>query len=534
MKTVKEQLAKSLKQVLKKWGYSFKETFINISYPKISLYGDYTTNIAMKLAKELGEPANTLAEKIIAKLRAAKTLKSIFAEIKVERPGFINFYLSKEFLNQQAAYLLSLKRDLGQRNIGKKKKVQIEFISANPTGPLTIGNGRGGFYGDALGNVLKKCGFRVVKEYLINDAGKQIEALGHSVLKDEQAVYHGNYIDELHQRFCGRKDFYKVGQEAAEIILEKYIKHTIEAKMKIKFDVWFSEERELRKTGAIEKILTWLKRHGHLYEKAGAWWFKSSVYGDSRDRVLIKGNGEFTYLAQDFAYLRNKFTKRKFDKVINVWGADHQGDVAGLLNAAKVLGYEGKQEVILQQFVRLIKDGKEMRMSKRAGNYVTIDELINEVGHDAVRFIFLMFSPSTHIDFNLDLAKERSNKNPVYYVQYAYARIASLLRQPELKVDTNQRKKPTEIYYKHPAELDLIKEVIKWPEILEEISQTYQVQLLPEYAIGLADKFHQFYDQCRIISQGQVNWSRVKLVYIIRKVLSEILGIIGVSAPEKM
>jgi len=300
--------------------------------------------------------------------------------------------------------------------------------------------------------------------------------------------------------------------------------------MKIKFDVWFSEYDELRQTNKAAMMIDYLKNKKLIYQKDGAWWFKSSDHGDVRDRVLVKTNGETTYLAQDFAYLQNKFTERKFDKVIYVWGADHHGDVAGLLNAAKVLGHEGKAEVILLQFVRLLKDGKEVRMSKRKGNYIKMSDLIDVVGHDVARFMFLMYAPSSHIDFDLNVAQEKSEKNPVYYLQYAFARISSLLSQPEV----GKVKSIKQIKLDHRSALSLAAALFKWPEILEEAAANNRVQLLPTYALDLANKFHHFYDQCRVINNGEANPGWVALIRLTHKVLLEVINVIGVEAPAKM
>ncbi|MDP2587106.1 MAG: arginine--tRNA ligase, partial [Candidatus Komeilibacteria bacterium] len=452
--------------------------------------------------------------------------------VKIEaiKPGFINFYLNPVFLSAQVESILKFKGDYGRSDVGRGEKIQLEFISANPTGPLTVGNGRGGFYGDVLGNVMTACDFNVTKEYLINDAGNQITSLGHSVLKDEQAVYSGDYINDLHERIK-ESNPYQVGQQAAKIILDELLKPTVEEGMKVKFDNWFSEDTQLRQTKKIDQVIDWLKQENFLYEKDNAWWFKSSEHGDTRDRVLVKTNGEFTYLAQDFAYLVSKFKARKFSKVINIWGADHHGDVAGLLAAAKVLGYAGKQEVILMQFVKLFKDGQEVRMSKRRGTYVAMSELLEMVGHDAVRFLFLMYSNNTHINFDLNLAQERSEKNPVYYVQYAYARISGILRQKEVEEVKPGSK---DLEYSHEAELSLAKLLIRYPEVLAQVALDYEVQKLPSYALEIADKFHQFYHQCRVINEGKIDLSRLELVRLTKKILGEVLAVIGISAPEKM
>jgi arginyl-tRNA synthetase len=528
MKQVKDKLKEILKGLAD--GYRADVTF-EIEFPKSSGFGDLSTNLAMKLAENLSKNPQEIASELKDKLMAAFELKSIIERVEIAGPGFINFFITAEYLANRAAQILKAKKDFGKLSLGRGQKINIEFISANPTGPLTVGNGRGGFFGDALANVLERVGYKVVREYLINDAGGQIEALGHSVLKDGEAVYKGDYIDELNKKFGDQDNIGLAGERAADYILTNYIKTVISNKMKIDFDVWFSERKKLRRAKKIVKVIEWLKEKDLIYELDGAWWFKSADYGDSRDRVLVKSNGEFTYLAQDFAYLKNKFGERKFNLAINVWGADHHGDVPGLLNAAKVLGYEGRQVILLMQFVRLISQGQEFKMSKRRGTYFTMDELIDLVGHDATRFLFLSRSNNTHLDFDVDLAKEKSEKNPVLYVQYAFARISGILRQQEIK---RIKAGKASITIDSFPQRELLRELIKWPLVLEEISYNYQVNKLTSYATSLADSFHQFYANCRVIDNGLVNLSNVQLVLLSQKVFKEVLQTIGISALEKM
>ncbi len=528
METIKTKLHQAILRSLKSCNYEFKDE-IQLSYPNLSSYGDYTTNVAMQVANLEATSPIKIAECLKEKLLSDKFIIKTFSHVEVAKPGFINFFFSLKFLNKEAESILQSKVDYGVSELGKKKKVQIEFISANPTGPLTLGNGRGGFYGDVLGNVLSRVGFKVEKEYLINDGGNQILMLGHSVLKDGEAQYHGEYIDKLNKELGQEKNVMLVGEKAADIILNNIIKKTIEEKMKIKFDHWFSEKKELRNNDKLEKVLKKVKNY--LYEKDGALWFKSEELGDNRDRVIKKSDGGLTYLAQDFVYLENKLGERKFDKAIYIWGADHHGDVKGLLNGAEVLGYKGRVEVILTQFVRLIKDGQEVRMSKRAGNYVTMRELIDLVGHDVTRFVFLMYSNSSHMDFDLNIAKKKSEKNPVFNVQYVNARIHSLLNQDEI---TKKEIKKVSFDLTHNSEISLVSSLLKWPDILEEIALTNRVQLLPNYAMEIADKFHHFYDQCRVISDGNVFVPRVHLLSLTQKIYREILTTIGISIPNNM
>jgi len=495
-----------------------KEIEVETEWPAETSHGDYSTNIAMMLKKNPQEIANAIKSDILEKV-----------EVK---NGFINFFISKEYLQKQVGEILKEKDKFGDLKTGKNKKVQVEFISANPTGPVTVGNARGGPFGDTLGNVLKKAGFKVEKAFYINNYGMQILALGHSVLKDEKAEWGGKYIDDLYKRIK-IKDPYKTGEMAAKIILEEMVKKTIK-RMGIKYDEWFSENK-LHQSGETEKVLEFLKKKNLIYEKERAKWFKSTKYGDERDRVLVKDNGWKTYLAGDIAYHQYKFEKKKFDKVIDIWGADHHGNVAGLQAGIEALGHKGKLDIIILQFVTVLEKGVVLKMSKRRGVYVTIDELLEAVGLDVVRFFFLQESANTHLNFDLSLAKEQSEKNPVFYVQYAYARICSILKK--LKTQSSKLKTTIENLklLKHPSELELIKQLIRFPEIVDDTSKDYQVQRIPQYAIDLATSFHQFYRDCRVLSSDkELTRARLALILATQIVLKNTLGLMGISAPEKM
>jgi len=531
MANFKDRLKQALESVA--GNLNLEADKVEVNYPKAEEFGDYVTNLAMQSGKSAGVSPMDLAEQIKADFLATQDLAENFEKIEAVRPGFLNFHLKGEYLAKQIKEILSSSERYGRQNVGNGQKINLEFISANPTGPLTVGNGRGGFPGDVLASVMKECGYEVGKEYLVNDAGNQIRALGHSVLKDDEAVYKGDYIDELHDRLKGESDPFKVGRQAAKIILEEILKETVEGKMQIKFDVWFSEYDNFHQTGKIVEVVEQLKEKNYLYEEEGALWFKSSEHGDDRDRVLVKSNGDFTYLAQDFAYLKSKLEERKFDKAIYIWGADHHGDVKGLLAASEVLGFKGKVEIIIIQFVKLFKDGKEVRMSKRRGTYVTVDDLIEIVGHDVARFSLLMYGNNTHIDFDLNKAQEKSDSNPVYYVQYAFARLSGILRQME-EQNLADKTENSEIIFEHDKEKSLVKSLLKYPEILAETASDYQTQRLPNYALELADKFHQFYGNCKVIEDGKLNASRLALVRLTQKILKEALEIIGIQAPEKM
>ena len=532
---------------------------IQAEYAKNEKFGDYTSNVAMLLAKKIGKSPMEIAEAIkdvichserseeSRNIKSGDTITGSFAnaqddtvknfeKIEVAAPGYLNFYLSKKYLQDVVKKINAEKENFGASQKGKGIKINNEFISANPTGPLHLGNGRGGFYGDSLSKILRKAGFDVTVEYYVNDAGEQVVKLGHSVLKDGEKVYEGEYIDELNKKFGKIQDVREVGEKSANYILENIIKKTVKEKMRIEFDEWTSE-KELQKKGYDNRAVEMLKKKGFTYESDGALWLKTTEFGDDKDRVLVKSDGKNAYIAGDCGYMLDKI-ERGFDKLIMGLGADHHGYVSRLKAVAKMLGFHGDFRIILSQLVRLVKDGKEVRMSKRAGNVVYIDDLIEEVGHDVARFFFLMYSPDTHMNFDLGLAKEQSQKNPVFYVQYAHARICSIL-QKSLSANNKQESASNDInlsLLSHEKELDLIKELNKFPELIEEISESYEAHRLPHYALKLADKFHSFYDACRVIDEEnpELSKARLSLVNSARIVLAETLRLIGVSAPKSM
>jgi len=521
---MKQQIKEKLEQALKKLNYKVDEVVVD--YPKNDTFGDYSTNVAMILAKEANKNPMEIAEEI---LKLAQDDKGLFEKIEIVKPGYINFYLSKKYLQDLVKKINKEEGKFGGGKIGEGKKIHLDFVSANPTGPVHLGNGRGGPYGDVLGNVFKKIGFEVWKEYYVNDFGNQVKVLGHSVLKDEKAEYKGDYIDDLNKKIKS-KDPFEAGQEAARIIIDKIIKPSME-KMGIYFDKYFSE-KSLHDSGEVKKVFDDFKKKSLIYEKDAALWFKASEFGDDKDRVVRKSSGEITYFGGDIAYHKNKF-ERGFNRLINVWGADHHGDVKRVVGAVEALGYGGKLEVILTQMLKVIQDGKEVKMSKRKGTYVSMDDLVDEVGSDAVRFFFLMYSADTHMTFDLNLAKERSEKNPVYYVQYAHARICSILEKAkELKLKESENLD----LLTHEKELELIRELNKFPEIIEDISKNYEVHRLPYYVMSVADKFHSFYNACKVIDEEnpELTGARLKLIDAVRIIIKEALRILGVKAPNKM
>lgn len=499
---------------------------ILVEHPKEKMRGDYSTNIAFLIAKDVA--INPFKAATLLKTEIEKQKSFTIEKVEVVN-GFINFFIAKEYLQKQVADIIKQKEKYGSLKMGSGKKINVEFISANPTGPLTLGNGRGGFCGDTLANILTKAGYGVWREYYINDTGAQIKKLGHSVIGDAEAVYKGEYIVDLKSKIKGI-DPEKTGKLAAKIILDKMIKPSVK-KMGIKFDTWFSESKLYQKK-EVDEAIEALSKKGFTYESEKAIWFKSHDLGDDKDRVLVRTDGIKTYFASDVAYLKNKF-KRGFNKIVIFLGADHYGYVARLKAAAHALGFSKNDiDAIVMQLVRLFEKGKEVRMSKRTGIYVTIDELIDEVGLDVARFFFLIIGPNTHLNFNLDLAKEKSEKNPVFKVQYAHARINSIIKKCQLPAKIS---KPDFNLLKEESELNLIRQLVKLPEIIEDCAKDYQVQRLPQYATELADSFHKFYETCRVIDKDKkLSAARLALAKSAKIVLKNTLDLMGISAPDKM
>jgi len=504
----------------------FDYSKILITRPETREHGDFSTNLAFLLSAQFKISPDALAKNLVDAFLQLDKEYQMFEKIEPAN-GFINFRLSKNIYFDELKEILKKKNKYGNSLFGKRKKIQIEFVSANPTGPLTVGNARGGPFGDCLANILQKAGFLAQKEYYVNNSGNQIVALGHSVLKDELSEYKGEYIEELHKG-NKEKDPEKAGKIAAKIIIDKYIRKTTD-RMGIKYDKWFFEE-ELHKSGKVKQIINLLTDKGCTYLKDKAFWFRSTTFGDERDRVLIKQDGQSTYLAADIAYHLNKFQERGFDKVINVWGADHYGDVAGLKAGVSAIGFPDQLEIILLQFVTVLKNKEVIKMSKRTGTYITMDELLDMVGADAAKYFFLSRGADTHVNFDIDLAKQKSEANPVFYIQYAYARICSVLKKAGM---VGKRFNP--MLLKEKIELELLKELAAFPDIVEDVARTYQVQKLPQYVLELAGIFHRFYQDCRMIGEDkQLAGARLNLVKATRIVLKEALDLMNISAPKKM
>ncbi|HLM83791.1 MAG TPA: arginine--tRNA ligase [Candidatus Bathyarchaeia archaeon] len=544
---MKKEIQKLIQQAIQSaFGVDFDMKKIKVDYPPEGM-GDFSTNAPLLLAKEVGKSPMEVAEELktacsgpTARPQRDADGPLQFEKIEVAKPGFLNLYLAEKSLEEAVTDINREKNNFGSSEIGGGKKIHLDFVSANPTGPIHVGNARGGPLGDTLANVFQKSGYAPYREYYVNDAGNQVEILGHSILGDSEAQYNDEYIEEIRKKlgFDNNKSpalaVREIGEKVVKIILDEIIKPSME-KFRIKFDNYFSE-KELQASGKVDEAIEMLKEKNLIYQKEGAIWFKSTEFGDDKDRVVIKSTGEKTYFGSDIAYHKEKI-ERGFDRLIDIWGADHHGEVARTKGALEALGHKDKLDVILTQFVRVLKDDQEMKMSKRAGTYVSVDDLIDEVGCDATRFFFLMHSADSHMNFDMDLAKERSEKNPVYYVQYAHARITSILQKAEELVSTSDvGNVPTSDVELHPKERALIFELLKFPDLVEEISKNYAVHHLPQYAIGLADKFHSFYNGCRVIDEAnlELTAARLELVKAVQIVLAEVLRLMGISAPESM
>ncbi len=519
-RTVAQQIKDRIEESLKAMGWPASTDWQVYASEKPE-HGHYATNAALVAGQRMGKAPMELAQQL------SDALKPDF-KTEAVKPGFVNFFLSPEFLNQEWQ---NLSQNLDkQLLISNPQKIQVEFVSANPTGPLTLGNGRGGFFGDALGNILRRVGHQTTKEYYVNDAGFQVQRLGESVLNYPDAPYQGDYIEEL-RRLNKADNPAEAGQQAADSILTNMIKPDLD-KIGLKFDVWFSE-RELYQKEIVQETLERLKTKNLTEEKEGAVWLKTTLFGDEKDRVLVKATGEMTYLMTDLAYHRNKF-ERGFDLVIDIWGADHQGHIQPLLTGLEALGYDvDRLKILIAQWVKVIKGGQEVRISKRRGDYITIAELVDEVGLDVARYFFLNRSLNSHLNFDFDLAVKRSSENPVYYIQYAHARISSILAKMNLSADKVDEK--SDYLLEHPSELKLMAELLHYPEVILAVSESYEVHKVPQYAYNLASALHLFYRDCPVIeAEESQQKARLALLMTVKKVLNEVLGLIGVSAPDRM
>jgi arginyl-tRNA synthetase len=533
-KLLRAILSRAIREVLGKGRFpEFKVSEILIERPDDPSHGDYATTVALQIAKETRMKPMEIAEMVTSKIVEQKP--QMLDRVEIAKPGFINFFLSNEYLQKLVGEIFKKHDTFGKLHIGRGKSVNIEFISANPTGPLHIGNGRNAFVGDVLANILEWAGYQVTREYYVNDAkhSNQIRELGKTALGKGTAYLTENlkaYIGRLKaETQISKLTENEVGYKLAKMI-QNDTRNFIERKLKIKIDKWVFEE-DLYRRGKITKIFTWLKKKNFVYQKEGAWWLKTSEFGDERDWVLIRKNGQPTYFLSDIAYHKDKFD-RGFQKIIDIWGADHQAHVSKIKAAAKLLGYKGELDVLILQLVSL-KGGE--KLSKRKGEVIQLEELVDEIGLDGTRFFYLQRSIDTHMDFDVELAKERSQKNPMYYVQYAHARICSILRKFNMENKKFPMKPQDGKLLTHPSEFALIKQLIRLPEVIEDTARDYQVQRLPQYAVDLATAFHQFYRDCRVVSENkQLTRARLVLIFAAKIVLKNTLSIMGISAPERM
>ncbi|MDI3310342.1 MAG: arginine--tRNA ligase [Thermoanaerobacterium sp.] len=526
---------------------------VEIEEPKEKQFGDLAINTAMIMAKSAKMPPRKIAEIIKDGLKLEGTM---IEKVEIAGPGFMNFYLNDDY-NVEALMLIKEKGpDYGRVNIGNGKRVQVEFVSANPTGPMHMGNARGGALGDALSSILDYAGYDVTREFYINDAGNQIEKFGLSLearylqllgvdAEVPEGGYHGDDIIERAKEFLELYgDKYKDAdpEERRKALIQYGLKKNID-KLKedleaygIKYDVWFSENT-LHESGEVESVINELKGKGYTYEKDGALWFKETLFGAEKDDVLVRANGFPTYLASDIAYHKNKFVTRGFDWVIDIWGADHHGHVAPMKGAMKALGIDpDKLDVLLMQLVRLMKGKEVVRMSKRTGKMVTLRDLIDEVGKDAARFFFNMRSADSAVDFDMDLAKEQSNENPVFYVQYAHARICSILRQlKEDGIDTDNLKEVNLKLLSEDTEISLIKKLAYLPEEITIAANTMAPHRITRYILDVASLFHTFYNSCRVRGvDEELMKARIVLIDATRIVIKNVLDMLKITAPEKM
>ncbi|MFZ3170969.1 MAG: arginine--tRNA ligase [Carboxydocellales bacterium] len=520
--------------------------------PKDKAHGDFAANLAMLLTKQAKQPPRQLAQILVDNLELAGTWVS---KVEIAGPGFINLYLDQSWVYQVLPEVLKLDKRYGHSQVGLGKKVQVEFVSANPTGLLHMGNARGAALGDTLANLLTASGHQVTREFYINDTGNQIENFGKSLearclqlmgqdVPFPEEGYHGQDIIDTMQNIINRdgdkyllmdsakrrEEFIQIGLQEKLIAIKDVL-----TKFGVEYDVWFSE-KTLHQSGAVQGVLASLQASGYIYELEGALWFKASAFGDDKDEVVVRGNGTPTYFAADIAYHQNKF-ERGFNRVINIWGADHHGHVARLKGAVKAVGYDPDSlDVILMQLVRLFKGGEIVRMSKRSGEFVTLDDLIDEVGKDAARYFFVMRGADSHLDFDLDLAKAQSAENPVFYVQYAHARICSILRQAKETGLVNPP--PESIDFKlldKVEELTLIRKLADLPEEIAQAAVNMEPHRIARYAHELAGDFHSFYNACRVMVEDEkLRVARLALLDASRITLSNTLHLLGLTAPERM
>lgn len=540
--TILPQLIQSLADSLSALGLPKRD--IKLTPPNNPDFGDFATNVALTLTKEAGIPPIQIANNIKDHLGVSVTL---IEEITVTPPGFINFKIAPTYYYQILSEILTNKQ-FGRGISGNGKKANVEFVSANPTGPLTVGHGRNAVLGDTVSNILEWHGYDVTREYYFNDAGRQMrilgksvetryfQILGHDIVFPENG-YQGNYIKDIAQTILDKKG---KSLSASDPVFKDQAEKTIFADIKkslnnlgIHFDQ-FTNEKTFYENGDIDRFLEELKAKDLIYEKEGATWFRATALGKDQDRVYIKSSSEPTYRVPDTAYHRNKIA-RGFDLIIDIFGSDHTDTYPDVLLALNALGENTDNiRVLIYQFVTLLRGGEKVKMSTRKANFVTMDDLVDEVGADVVRYFFIMRGMNTHLNFDLDLAADQSEKNPVYYLQYAHARICNIIKHGEtMGISTNSNYNPTLL--DNPAEIRLLKNLDKFPTMVENVLQTLEPQTIATYLHDTAIFFHKFYAECRVITDdAELTNARIALVSATRIILANGLGLLGISSPEKM
>ena len=522
------------------------DSLVMVEIPKLKDHGDFSSNIALRLAKVLKNSPINIANSLKGELEN----NDFIEKVEVVVPGFLNFFVKKDSLSEIINKIIDQGKDYGRNNFGKNEKVMVEYVSANPTGDLHLGHARGAAYGDSLTRVLKFSGYDCLREYYVNDAGNQIEVLGESLYQ--------RYLEALGYEFdiekigYQGKDVKNIASKIAKDIKEKYVHDDSEdrklyfkkvgrelelSKIKKDLDLYrvsfdhYQSELDLYKDGKVKNTLEALKNSGYTYELEGALWLRTTDFGDDKDRVLIKSDGSYTYLLPDIAYHKDKFD-RGYDHLINLFGADHHGYIIRLKAGLKILGYNSDNlDIQIVQMVRLMENGTELKMSKRTGNAITIRELCEDVGVDVARYFFISKPIVSHLDFDLDLARKHSSENPVYYIQYAYARCASILRRVK-----EVKKLETYSLLTNDKEVSILKELASFEQILVDICKYKEVNILCNYAYRLASLFHSYYNECKVIDEtnSELTTERLALVKAIKITLENALNLLGIEVKEDM
>ena len=564
---MKEYLLKEIQEVLAGYDEIPDNFEIELETPQLAEHGDLSTNSAMKLARYLRKAPRQIAEELSQKLRDKPLAPDRISAVEVAGPGFINFRFNNAYLYNELAGIISEGERYGRSNIAEGKRAIVEFVSANPTGPLTVGHGRNAVLGDTIANLLEWVGYDVTREYYFNNAGRQMRVLGQSVqaryraevdpsegtriIKDDDGTeievptsfpddgYRGDYITDIARDFAKQHGDTFLNEEdetvfkaAAEQAIFKDIEATLN-RLNIKMDTFFNE-RSLYDSNRVWEVVEAFRNKGLAYDADGAVWFKTTELGREKDRVLVKSTGEPTYRLPDMAYHADKFD-RGYEKIVDIFGADHIATYNEVLDGISVLGYNKERvEVIIYQFVTLVRSGEQVKMSTRKATFVTLDELMDLVGDDVTRYFFLMRSSNTHLEFDLDLARESGSKNPVFYLQYGHARICSILRKAK-EVGFTFSEDTDLSLLKHDAEIALIKQLLSFPENLRKSAESNEPHRITYYLTDVATLFMKFYDQCRIIGEeNHVASARMQLAQATQLVLHNGLTVLGISAPEKM